>query len=53
MNRSELEHILRACREITGETDFVVGSQSILDKHPDAPRALRTSMELGEMNRMS
>lgn len=47
MNRSELEHILRACREITGETDFVVvGSQSILGRHPDAPRALRKSMEL-------
>jgi len=47
MNRSELEHILRACKEITGEADFIiVGSQSILGKHPDAPRALRRSMEL-------
>lgn len=47
MNRSELEHILRACKEITGEDDFIiVGSQSILGKHPDAPRALRRSMEL-------
>jgi hypothetical protein len=47
MNRSELEHILRACKEITGEVDFIiVGSQSILGKHPDAPRALRRSMEL-------
>ncbi len=47
MNRSELEHILRACKEITGEDEFIiVGSQSILGKHPDAPRALRVSMEL-------
>lgn len=47
MKRAELEHILRASSGTTGEKDFViVGSQSILGKHPDAPRELRQSMEL-------
>lgn len=47
MNRQELEHIIRAAAGITGQKEFiVVGSQSILGKFPDAPRALRHSMEL-------
>ena len=47
MKRADLEHILRASRQITGEDDFILlGSQSILGKWPDAPRALRVSMEL-------
>ena len=47
MNRSELEHIVRASAEITGEREFIViGSQAILGKVPDAPRSLRESMEL-------
>ena len=46
MNRAELEHILRACKGTTGETEFiVVGSQAILGRHPDAPRVLRESIE--------
>lgn len=46
MNRQELEHIIRAAAGITGENEFIViGSQSILGKHPDAPRSLRQSME--------
>ena len=46
MKRSDLEHILRASKGVTGETEFVViGSQSILGPHPDAPRVLRQSME--------
>lgn len=46
MNRAELEHILRASRGTTGETEFIViGSQSILGRFPDAPRVLRESME--------
>jgi len=46
MKRAELEHILRASKGITGESDFIVlGSQSILGLHPDAPRELRVSME--------
>lgn len=47
MNRAELEHILRASSGATGETEFIIiGSQSILGRHPDAPRVLRQSMEL-------
>ena len=46
MKRSELEHIPRASKGITGETEFIViGSQSILGRFPDAPRELRQSME--------
>ena len=46
MKRSDLEHILRASKGITGETEFIViGSQAILGTFPDAPRALRESME--------
>ena len=46
MKRSDLEHILRASKGITGETEFIViGSQSILGPFPDAPRVLRQSME--------
>ncbi len=47
MNRAELEHILRASKGTTGESEFIIiGSQSILGRHPDAPRELRQSMEL-------
>lgn len=46
MKRSDLEHILRASKGVTGETEFIViGSQSILGPYPDAPRVLRQSME--------
>ena len=46
MRRADLEHILRASKGVTGESEFVVvGSQSILGKFPDAPRVLRQSME--------
>lgn len=46
MKRADLEHILRACKGVTGETEFiVVGSQAILGRYPDAPRVLRQSME--------
>ena len=46
MKRADLEHILRACKGVTGETEFiVVGSQAILGRFPDAPRVLRHSME--------
>jgi hypothetical protein len=46
MKRADLEHILRASKSVTGETEFiVVGSQAILGEFPDAPRALRESME--------
>ena len=47
MKRADLEHILRASKVATGEAEFIiVGSQSILGRHPDAPRVLRHSMEL-------
>ena len=46
MKRSDLEHILRASKGATGESEFIViGSQSILGRFPDAPRELRQSME--------
>lgn len=46
MKRADLEHILRACSGVTGETEFIViGSQAVLGRHPDAPRVLRQSME--------
>ena len=46
MKRSDLEHILRASKAITGETEFIViGSQCILGPRPDAPRVLRQSLE--------
>lgn len=46
MKRSDLEHILRASKGVTGETEFIViGSQCLLGPHPDAPRVLRQSME--------
>ncbi len=46
MKRADLEHILRASKGVTGESEFVViGSQSILGSYPDAPRELRESIE--------
>lgn len=46
MKRADLEHLLRAAGEITGETAMVViGSQPILGAHPDAPRDLLESRE--------
>ena len=47
MKRSEVEHILRAAKEITGEEEFIlIGSQSVLGAFPDAPLVLRRSIEL-------
>ena len=47
MKRTDLEHILRASKGTTGEEHFIIiGSQSVLGKHPDAPKELRNSMEL-------
>ena len=46
MQRSELEHLLRAAGEIIDERQFIViGSQSILGKYPDAPEELLRSRE--------
>ena len=47
MKRADLEHVLRASKDITGQTEFIVlGSQSILGLFPDAPAELRISIEV-------
>ena len=46
MRRSELEHLIRAAGDISGERELVViGSQAVLGQFPDAPMALLASME--------
>ena len=46
MTREQLEHLIRAAAVITADnTIVVVGSQAILGQFPDAPEAMRTSME--------
>jgi len=47
MNREQLEHVIRAASSISGENRIVIiGSQAILGSYPDAPEALRVSMEV-------
>lgn len=46
MTRSELEHLIRAAGAIAADNQIIViGSQSVLGQFPDAPVALRASME--------
>ena len=46
MKREDLEHIIRAAAEVTGEREFViVGSQAVLGQFPDPPSVLLVSME--------
>ena len=46
MTREELEHAIRAACDVANDTEvYVFGSQAILGQHPDAPEALRQSME--------
>jgi hypothetical protein len=46
MRRDELEHVIGAAANITGEDEFVViGSQAILASYPSAPPELLISME--------
>ena len=46
MQRSELEHIIRASGEISGDNEIIIiGSQAILGQFPDAPIRLLSSME--------
>ena len=46
MNRSQLEHLIRAAAVIADDDELVIiGSQSILGSHPDAPAALLASDE--------
>ena len=45
MNRTELEHVINAAAEITGDDIVVIGSQAILGQFPNAPPSLLRSME--------
>jgi hypothetical protein len=46
MRRAELEHIIRAAAEVSGDDELViVGSQAILGQFPDAPEAMLVSRE--------
>ena len=46
MQRSDLEHLIRAAGRIAGGHELVIiGSQAILGQFPDAPAALVRSME--------
>jgi Nucleotidyltransferase of unknown function (DUF6036) len=46
VRRRDLEHIIRAASEVTGDREIVVvGSQAILGEHPDAPDQLLLSPE--------
>ena len=46
MKRSELEHLIRASGAIVDDNELIIiGSQSILGQFPEAPVALRASME--------
>ena len=46
MRRSELEHIIRASGEVSGDDEIIIiGSQAILGQFPDAPVRLLSSME--------
>ncbi len=47
MNRTQLEHVIRAAATIAGDTEIVViGSQAILGRYPDAPAALLVSADV-------
>jgi hypothetical protein len=46
VNRSQLEHLIRASGAVTNSNDLViVGSQSILGQFPDAPKECLVSQE--------
>lgn len=47
MTRDELEHAIRAACDIAEDTElWVFGSQAVLGSYPDAPPAVRTSVEV-------
>ncbi len=47
MNRSQLEHVIRAAATIAGDTEIVVvGSQAILGRYPAAPAELLVSADV-------
>ncbi|HEY3820868.1 MAG TPA: DUF6036 family nucleotidyltransferase [Polyangiaceae bacterium] len=46
MTRAQLEHVIRAAADIADDDEIIVlGSQSILGQHPDAPAELCVSAE--------
>lgn len=46
MERADLEHLIRAAASLTNQYEFlIVGSQSILGAHPNAPASLKVSKE--------
>jgi len=46
VRRDELEHVIAAAADVTGEAELVVvGSQAILGPFPDAPQSMLRSME--------
>jgi hypothetical protein len=47
MDRSQLEHAIRAAADVVRHNEFIIiGSQAILGEHPDAPAILRRSIEI-------
>jgi uncharacterized nucleotidyltransferase DUF6036 len=53
MKKQQVDHILRAAGEITGETQFIIiGSQSLHGKHPDVPDEIVMSFEVDLIAKM-
>ncbi len=53
MRREQLEHLIRACADLTDEDDIVVvESQAIHGSHPDPPASLLVSMDADVYPRM-
>jgi hypothetical protein len=47
MTREQLEHAIRAACEVAKDSElWIFGSQAILGEFPDAPKELRTSIEV-------
>jgi hypothetical protein len=47
VTRDQLEHAIRAACDVSGDSElYVFGSQAILGEYPDAPPALRASIEV-------
>jgi hypothetical protein len=46
VNRDQFEHVIRAAADVVEDELVVIGSQSVLAEHPDAPEELLMSSEL-------
>jgi hypothetical protein len=46
MNREDLEHIIRASGDVTGQYEFIIGSQSILGSIPHPEAVFKMSAEV-------